>query len=105
MFCRFGGYTEPNNFLNDTWSFNVSARKWTKLQCTGSIPSPRSGNAAVLIGDVMYVFGGLAPDRTRLGDLAALNLSSERFGGSTRLALMGSFIYDIQLSDGLHLRT
>ena len=77
MFCRFGGYGGSGNFLNDTWSFNVSARKWTKLQCTGSIPSPRSGHAAVLIGDVMYVFGGLAPDRTRLGDLAALNLSSE----------------------------
>ena len=77
MFCRFGGYAEPYSFFDDTWSFNVSARKWTKLQCTGSIPSPRSGHAGVLIDDVMYVFGGSAPDGTRLGDLAALSLSSE----------------------------
>ena len=77
MCCRFGGYGESCNLLNDTWSLNVSARKWTKLQCTGSIPSPRSGHAAVLIGDIMYVFGGSAPPGTRSGDLATLNLSSE----------------------------
>ena len=77
MFCRFGGYGGSGNFLNDTWSFNISAQKWTKVQCTGSIPSPRSAHAAVLIGDIMYVFGGLAPNKARLGDLAALNLSSE----------------------------
>ena len=77
MFCIFGGYGGACTIFNDTWLFNVSARKWTKLQCTGSIPSPRFGHAAVLIGDVMYVFGGSAPDGTRLGDLAALNLSSE----------------------------
>ena len=77
IFYRFGGYGGLRNVFNDTWSFDVSTRKWTKLQCTGSIPSPRSGHSAVLIGDVLYVFGGSAPDGTLLGDLAALNLSSE----------------------------
>ena len=77
MFCRFGGYGNQYTDFNDTWSFDVSTRKWTKLQCTGSIPSPRSSHAAVLIGDVMYVFGGIVLDRAKLGDLAALNLSSE----------------------------
>ena len=77
MFCRFGGNGGPNNLLNDTWSFNISTRKWTELQCTGSIPSPRAGHAAVLIDDVMYVFGGLASDETKLGDLTALDLSSK----------------------------
>jgi Galactose oxidase, central domain len=77
MFCRFGGYGGPGNFFNDTWSFNVSTQKWTELQCTGSIPSPRTICAAVLIGDVMYVFGGRAPDGTKLGDLTALDLSSK----------------------------
>ena len=71
VFCRFGGYGKPHNFLNDTWSFNISTREWTELQCTGSIPSPRSGHAAVLIDDVMYVFGGLAPGGTKLGDQTA----------------------------------
>jgi N-acetylneuraminic acid mutarotase len=77
MFYRFGGNGGPHIVYNDTWSFNISTRKWTELQCTGSIPSPRAGHAAALIDDVMYVFGGLAPDGTTLSDLAALNLSSK----------------------------
>jgi hypothetical protein len=76
MFCRFGGFSGTHSF-NDTWSFNILTRKWTELQCTGSIPSPRGCHAAVLIDDVMYVFGGDAPDKTKLGDLTAFNLSSK----------------------------
>ena len=76
MFCRFGGYGSGQD-VNDTWSFNISTRKWTQLQCTGSVPSPRVGHAAVLVGDVMYVFGGNTVDGTYLGDLTALNLSSK----------------------------
>ena len=76
MFCRFGG-SDGSHYFNDTWSFNISTREWTKLQCTGSIPSPRADHAAVLVDDIMYVFGGRAPDRTRYGDLTALNLSSK----------------------------
>ncbi len=79
MSCRFGGDDYPRRY-NDTWSFDISTRKWTELQCTGSIPSPRVGYAAVLIDDAMYVFGGYAVDGTNLGDLAAFNLSSKWFG-------------------------
>jgi Galactose oxidase, central domain len=73
---RFGGSDSRHDY-NDTWSFDISTRKWTELQCTGSIPSPRSGHAAVLIDDVMYVFGGFTMDKTYLDDLFALQLSSE----------------------------
>jgi hypothetical protein len=76
IFRRFGGFDGPDIF-NDTWSFNISTRKWTLLQCTGSVPSPRSSHAAVLVGDVMYVFGGCTIDGTYLGDLTAFNLSSK----------------------------
>ena len=75
MFCRFGGFGGQHNF-NDTWSFNILKRKWTELQCTGSIPSSRTEHAAVLVNGVMYVFGGLAPDETKLGSLTAFKLSS-----------------------------
>ncbi len=74
MSCRFGG-TGSIHFYNDTWSFDISTRKWTELQCTGSIPPPRAYHAAVLVDDVMYVFGGY--DGTYLGDLTAFNLSSK----------------------------
>ncbi len=76
MSCRFGGGDYPH-WYNDTWSFDISTRKWTELQCTGSIPSPRRGHTAVLVNDVMYVFGGRAISGTDLGDLAAFNLSSK----------------------------
>ncbi len=77
MFCRFGGSMKDSHYLNDTWSFDISTRKWTELQCTGSIPSPRAYHAAVLVDDVMYVFGGYAFDGTKLGDLTAFDLSSK----------------------------
>ncbi len=78
MSCRFGG-GDYRQYFNDTWSFDISTRKWTELQCTGSIPSPRAGHAAVLVGGAIYVFGGHAIDGTSLGDLTALNLSSKWF--------------------------
>ncbi len=61
-----------------------SAWTWSYvLKCgPGSIPSPRENHAAVLVDDVMYVFGGDsgAVDGAHLGDLAAFNLSSKWFG-------------------------
>ena len=75
ILCRFGGWGN-RGFLNDTWSFDTSTRKWTELQCIGSIPSPRPYHAAVLVGDVMYVFGGYTT-KIYLDDLYALQLSSE----------------------------
>jgi hypothetical protein len=75
IFGRFGGY-DRQHYYNDTWSFDISTRKWTELQCTGSIPSPRGNHAAVLVDDVMYVFGGFT-GKTDLDDLIALQLSSE----------------------------
>jgi hypothetical protein len=76
IFCRFGGEADQDHYYNDTWSFDISTRKWTELQCTGSIPSPRSSHAAVLVDDVMYIFGGYT-GKTTLDDLYALQLSSE----------------------------
>jgi hypothetical protein len=75
IICRFGGVGNRYRH-NDTWSFDISTRKWTELQCTGSIPSPRSNHAAVLVDDIMYVFGGWSGE-TFLDDLYALQLSSE----------------------------
>ena len=76
IICRFGG-SDDQHYYNDTWSFNTMARTWTELQCTGFIPSPRSGHAAALVGDIMYVFGGFSADKAYLDDLLGLHLSSE----------------------------
>jgi hypothetical protein len=76
MLCRFGG-NNGRHFCNETWSFDISTRKWIELQCTGSIPSPCGGHATVLVDNVMYVYGGWTIDKTVLDDLSALQLSSE----------------------------
>ena len=76
MPCSFGG-SNVGCFFNDTWSFDISTRKWTELQCTGHVPTPRRGHAASLVNGVMYVFGGYTADETTLDDLVALQLSSE----------------------------
>ena len=75
ILCRFGGWG-GGDYLNDTWSFDTSTRKWTELRCIGSIPSPRRSHTAVLVDDVMYVFGGYT-GKIYLDDLYALQLSSE----------------------------
>jgi hypothetical protein len=81
IFCRFGGcWHYP---FRDTWSFDVSTRKWTELQCTGRSPSPRAGHAAALVDDVMYVFGGCNGNYyerrglDKRDDLIAFKLSSK----------------------------
>jgi len=75
MLCRFGG-TDGRRRYNDTWLFDISTRKWTELQCTGSIPSPRSALAAVLNDDIMYVYGGFS-GTTYLDDLIGLQMTSK----------------------------
>lgn len=79
ILCSFGGFN-VGYFSNDTWSFNTSTRKWSELQCTGHVPTPRRGHVASLVNGVMYVFGGYTADETPLDDLVALQLSSEWFG-------------------------
>ncbi|KAH9044402.1 hypothetical protein EDB85DRAFT_2130328 [Lactarius pseudohatsudake] len=74
----FGG-TDGRYHYNDTWMFDITTRKWTELQCTGYIPSPREGHAAALVDDVMYVFGGRGVDGTDLSDLTAFKLSTQRW--------------------------
>lgn len=78
ILCRFGG-TDGQYHYNDTWSFDVSTREWTELQCTGFVPAPREGHAAALVGDVMYIFGGRGVDGADLDDLTACKLSSRWF--------------------------
>ncbi len=49
---------------NDAWSFDISTRKLS-YNAWGSFRL-RAGHAAVLVGDVMYVFSGHAVDETNL---------------------------------------
>ncbi|KAJ7107616.1 hypothetical protein C8R43DRAFT_1044594 [Mycena crocata] len=74
----FGG-TDGQYHYNDTWSFDLTTRKWSELQCIGFIPSPREGHAAALVDDVIYIFGGRGVDGKDLSDLAAFKISNQRW--------------------------
>ncbi|ELU36337.1 Pkinase domain-containing protein [Rhizoctonia solani AG-1 IA] len=73
----FGGYTE-DNYLNDTWCFDMITRIWAELKCAGPVPSPRAESGAILVGDTIYVFGGYGRSGL-LGDTWVFNLSEQRW--------------------------
>lgn len=58
----FGGFHDNNNtfqYFNDVWCFSLENYNWTKLEPTGSAPTPRSG---VIIGasedGKIVIYGG-----------------------------------------------
>lgn len=60
----FGGSSlgyrvRPSDIFNDTYTFDPSTRRWTKLSPTNK-PSPREGAAAAFVPDVgIVLFGGM----------------------------------------------
>jgi hypothetical protein len=44
---------------------------------SATIPTPQEGHVAVLVNDIIYVFGGKGDDGKELGDLVALELSGK----------------------------
>ncbi|KAK9423586.1 putative Cell polarity protein [Seiridium unicorne] len=74
----FGG-TNGFQWFNDVWCFDPAIVQWTQLDCIGYIPVPREGQAAALVDDVMYIFGGRTEEGADLGDLAAFRISSRRW--------------------------
>ena len=45
-------------FYNDTWRFSPAAGQWHRLHTTGAAPAA-CGHGAVVLGNSMYVYGGL----------------------------------------------
>nr|XP_023020044.1 kelch domain-containing protein 4-like [Leptinotarsa decemlineata] len=58
----FGGYNDnlrSYKYYNDIYSFNTETYKWTKLEPSGTAPSPRSGCCMVAMNDGrILVYGG-----------------------------------------------
>ena len=74
----FGGLS-PTGTLNDVWEYKVAQKKWTRLHEGGvgpldtdpysTVPSPRTGHAAVVLRGDLFIFGGYDPDRGDTNDL------------------------------------
>jgi hypothetical protein len=72
----FGGAGGNNIVYNDVYVFSVNCGEWQRISCSGSIPPPRSGHSATLIGNRMFIFGGGDPSTGLWNDLYALKLET-----------------------------
>ncbi|TPX38277.1 hypothetical protein SmJEL517_g00280 [Synchytrium microbalum] len=53
----FGGQTDSNNVLGDTWYLDLSSNAWTQVVATNA-PYARVGHAGAAVGVWMAVYGG-----------------------------------------------
>lgn len=74
----FGGFQEGER-TNDTLIYNLKTNVWAKVKLPDNAPRPcpRSGHAAVVFNNSMYVFGGKADNSVKLNDLWAFNIQSQ----------------------------
>lgn len=73
----FGG-TDWRSHFNDTWIFDTSTKTWSSPYCIGSVPSPRESHAAVMVDDMMFIFGGRGPNASDLQEgVRALKISTQ----------------------------
>ena len=61
-----------DRLFNDMWAFNIKKETWTFVYQKGDIPTPRSGHSATLIGNLMYIYGGLVNSESGDGTTAEL---------------------------------
>jgi len=75
---REAGKTGNYTLYDDVWAFDFVLRTWTKLETTGTGPSPRANSSAIVDGDTLWVFGGTTSPSSLAfaptNDLYALNL-------------------------------
>jgi hypothetical protein len=62
--------------FNDVFALDMLTGKWSEVGTTGTPPAPRSGHACAVVGEEMYVVGGLDHAFHRSARAWALNLRS-----------------------------
>jgi len=61
----FGGSVQDLVFPSDVHVFNTETNHWTQPETQGDIPPSRIGSTGVVIGDMMYIYGGGDYDKER----------------------------------------
>ncbi|KAH7318029.1 hypothetical protein B0J17DRAFT_527685, partial [Rhizoctonia solani] len=78
LYIEFGGH-DGETVFNDVWCFDMNARAWAKLTCTGCTPPSCTAHAVVLVGGVIYMFGGEDQNEEVLGDTWCFKLNEQRW--------------------------
>ena len=60
---------------NQLLSFRPSCKEWASVKCAGSVPAPRGGHAATILGNIVFLYGG-CNGSTVYDELYELNMSS-----------------------------
>ena len=82
-FVVFGGYIEPQQYMSETWVYDLERRTWKEVAAQGQRPRGRWMHDACVSEDygtgeqTMYMFGGY--NGRLLGDLHMLHCSRKRF--------------------------
>ncbi|TPX59203.1 hypothetical protein SpCBS45565_g07786 [Spizellomyces sp. 'palustris'] len=86
LLLLFGGYTFPNEYLNDTYVYNLQTMEWSRPPLKGKSPSPREAHSTVYWAERhgrwrrLVIYGGMRPDERaadralRLDDVVVLDL-------------------------------
>jgi len=77
----YGGRTESVDILSDVWRFNIATLQWTQDTVTGDVKPPiRSFHSAVLVDNLIYVFGAYAAEVfTSSNDLWAYDIVAKQW--------------------------
>lgn len=72
----FGGKSDENQKLDDTWIYDVANNKWTQVkgQLGDTVPGARSGHSATVYRDRMVIFGGIFEVTRELNDTYVFDL-------------------------------
>jgi N-acetylneuraminic acid mutarotase len=54
----FAGAPTYSRDLADLWSYDPATNRWTPLQPTGDVPTPRDGGTMVSMSSALFAFGG-----------------------------------------------
>ncbi|OHT05659.1 Kelch motif family protein [Tritrichomonas foetus] len=57
------------------WQFDSNLRKWTKLKLTGHTISKRSDSCSVIVGNLIYIFGGKCENKY-FADFHTININT-----------------------------
>jgi len=61
-------------WYNDLWTYNAASDKWMQVYAAAPLPTGRNQHTAAVIGENMYVFGGLiGPSNQAVNDMWAYN--------------------------------
>eukprot|EP00038_Savillea_parva_P012680 m.206285 g.206285 ORF g.206285 m.206285 type:complete len:508 (-) comp23286_c0_seq1:153-1676(-) len=65
----------PDVCSNELHVFNLAQRNWYQPPLNGTLPTPRSGHSATLIGDTLVIFGGWDQPHAIYNDVYTIDLT------------------------------